>query len=537
MPLRVRLAHTGGDNPCGPITEQAGMQGEKSMWRVEMRGIVKEFSGVRVLKGVDFLAKPGTVHALVGENGAGKSTLIKILSGVYTSTQGTVSIDGKQARLNSVSDALREGISVIHQEVNVVPTFTVAENVFLNAEPVRHRVRVVDYPAMIRRTQEIMEQFGVDIDARRRGRSLSVAEKQLTMIARALLFSSRVLIMDEPTSSLPDDAVEGLFRAIDRLRAQGMTIIYISHRLDEVLRIADYITVLRDGTQVGTLKTSETTIDGIVELMLDRNLDKMFPPKRMQPGGEALRLIEVSDGNAVRSASLHIRRGEVVGLTGLLGAGKTELVRLIYGAGTHPLTSGQILLDGSAAVFRNPREALSAGVALVPENRREQGLVLGDTVLRNVSLASLPQFADPLGRMNHSLERSRVGQLWETLQIRGTGLNQRVRYLSGGNQQKVVVAKCLCATPKLLILDEPTKGIDVGAKAELYRAVSDLAAQGCAVLWVTMEIPEAVGVCSRVYVMRGGRVVAEFPTEQSSVEDIYALAAGATSAHEVSSAG
>ncbi|NJC86582.1 sugar ABC transporter ATP-binding protein [Planosporangium mesophilum] len=470
-----------------------------------MEAVHKSFNGVPVLHGVDFDLRRGEVHALLGENGAGKSTLMKILQGVYAPDGGEVRVDGRHVRLGSTHDARAAGIGMVFQEFSLVPTLSVARNVFLAREP-RGRFGLVDDGEVVRRTRAVFAQMGVDVDPRATVGSLSTAYWQLTEIAKALAQNARVLIMDEPTASLARHEAEALFALVDRLKAAGISVIYISHRMEEVYRVADRVTVLRDGRRVVTAPLADVTPAQLIEHIIGRRMENAFAWRERtvdRSGTPVLELRELSAGPRVRGVSLTLHRGEVLGLAGLMGSGRTELARALFGIDR--ARAGQVLVDGRPVDLTSPRAAMAAGIALIPEDRREQGLVLDHSVRDNLLLPLLPGLSrGPLLNDRRGSETAR--SLIDRLRIRVANAGRPVRLLSGGNQQKVVIAKWLATDPEVLVMDEPTVGVDVGTKSEIITTIRDLADQGKAIIVISSELPELLAVSDRIVVLRAGAV-------------------------------
>lgn len=506
---------------------------------VAMSGIAKRFGGVHALRGVDLVLRAGEVHALLGENGAGKSTLINILSGVVTDYDGEISIGGDPVRFAGPAAAQAAGIATIHQELDLVPALSVAENLVLGREP-RTRLRTLDRRAMTRTARDWLGPLGAEIDPRRPVGSLRVGEQQLVEIAKALSLDARVLIMDEPTAALADAEVRRLMSTIRALRERGVAVVYISHRLEEIEHIADRATVLRNGEVAGTLRPDRADRQRIITLMVGRPAQALFDvgPAAERPAGPPV--LQVDD-LAVRprgtrpgrsepaGVSLTVRAGEIVGLAGLMGAGRTELLETLYGAGPPGRRSGQVRLAGRPYAPRGPRAALRAGVGFVPEDRRRSALVLEHPVGRSIVLAALRRLTTA-GFVRGGRERDAVRQQVAALAIRTSSAAAPVGSLSGGNQQKVVFARHLLTRPRLLLLDEPTRGVDVGAKAEIYRLLRRLADDGMGILLASSELPELTGVCDRIVVLRRGRAVAELPADGCTGEDILTAAMGGASA-------
>jgi len=492
---------------------------------LEARSLVKRYPGVLALDGVSIAVRGGEVHAVAGENGAGKSTLMKVLSGAVQPDAGTLVIDGRPVRFESPHAAHGAGIRMIHQELSLVPELSVAENVFLGAEPARRGV--VDRERQEHLARAVLERLGQGrLDPRARVAGLPLAARQMTEIAKAVAARARVLIMDEPTAILAQEETDVLFRVIAQLRDEGVAVVYISHRLDEIFRIAGCVTVLRDGRLVTSAPAGELTRADVVRLMVGRELAAGYPRGATVAGPEVLRLEGVTSG-PVRGASLALRAGEIVGLVGLVGAGRTELARAIFGAAAR--RDGRMWLDGRPFAPRTPREAITAGVALLPEDRKRQGLVLTAAIRDNVSLPSLPAFARH-GVVDRGRERGEVARWIEALGVRTPSLDRPVEQLSGGNQQKVVLARWMLRHARVLLFDEPTRGIDVGAKAEIYALMRRLADEGAAILMISSDLPEALGMADRLFAMRDGRVVGELARADATPDRVAALILGESAA-------
>jgi len=488
-----------------------------------VRAIEKSFPGVRALSGVSFEAARGEVHALLGENGAGKSTLIKIVSGVFQPDRGEVLVDGKPVDLARPDDARRAGIATIYQELLLFPELSVAENIFMGHAP-RAGLGRIDWQAMHKKTNALLASLEIhDLQADRVVGSLSVGNRQRVEILRALSQDARILIMDEPTAALTEYDVKRLFDIVRKLKARGVAVIYISHRLDEIFAIADRVTVLRDGAHVATKRVAETDAAGLVQLMVGRRIESLFPKVTVPIGEPVLEVKGLERRPLTRSVSLTVRAGEIVGLAGLVGSGRSELAQTIFGV--TPADAGEIRIAGQQVDIRSPAQARSLGVAYVPEDRGTQGLVRPMTVRENFSLAALGQVAFG-GFIDRGAERKLADDGVKRFAVKTSSLEQTAGKLSGGNQQKIVLGKWLANGPKLLILDEPTRGIDVGAKAEIHRLMGELAAQGLAILMISSELPEVLGMSDRVLVMREGRIVAEFSREQATQESVGAAMMG-----------
>ena len=484
---------------------------------IALDSVSKSFAGLKVLSAVSFDLEPGEVHALLGENGAGKSTLIKIMAGLYQPDEGTIAINGNIVTFASPRAAHDAGIATVHQELLLFPELTVAENVFLGQTP-KTRWGSLDWGTMRRRARELLDSLDshdLDIDAR--VGTLSVANRQRVEIARALAQDARVVIMDEPTAALAEADVRRLMDIVRRLKARGVGIIYVSHKLPEIFALADRVTVLRDGQHVATKDIDEVTEASLVSMMVGRPLDRLYPKKIGKSGDVVLELRNVSHRNVVHDISFSLRRGEVLGIAGLVGSGRTETALTIFGI--TPATSGEILLDGKPVAIASPEAARDLGIAYVPEDRGLQGLIKSQTIAENIALANLKQlvraiFVDPSKVM--AVARSAIEQFG----IRARGPEQLVGQLSGGNQQKVVLAKWLATAPRILIMDEPTRGIDVGAKAEIHQLMRRLAAEGMAILMISSELPEVLGMSDRVLVMNAGRIVAAFDKPEATPQSV-----------------
>jgi rhamnose transport system ATP-binding protein len=493
---------------------------------VELRGIAKRYGGVQALTDVSFSIASSTVHALVGENGAGKSTLVKILTGVVHPDEGELALDGEPQRISDPQAAHRLGIVAMYQEPTVFQDLTVAENVFAGRHP-RTGVGAVDWGAMRGEAARVLDELGVDFGPSTPVRGLGVADRQLLEIAKALSSSARLLIMDEPTAALSPHEVENLFATVRRLRERGVAVVFISHRLEEVSEIADTITVLRDGRHIATRPAAEVSHGQLIRLMVGRSLDALFPKEEAEIGDVVLRARGLTRRGVFSNVSFELKRGEIVGLAGFVGSGRTEVARSIFGI--DPLDRGELAIDGRPFRPRSPRATLRRGLAYLPEDRLHQGLVQPMSVGENVSLAVLPELT-PGGLLRPGRERSLARRFMDQLRIKATSPAQVVRSLSGGNQQKVVLAKWLAAEPRILILDEPTHGVDVGTKADVHRTISHLAAQGLTILLISSELPEVLGMSDRVLVMREGRLVAEFARAEATEERVIEAAAGVEAA-------
>ncbi|NLI59675.1 MAG: sugar ABC transporter ATP-binding protein [Clostridium sp.] len=490
----------------------------QSALRLRMCGISKRFPGVNALDNVDFDLRPGEVHALIGENGAGKSTLIKILTGVYQKDSGTITVDGVDTEISSVQDSRRLGIAAIYQEIDFIPIFTVAENIFLGKEPTGVAGKI-SYAEMRKQAQEVLDSLEAEISAGQVMRELSVGQRQMVMIARALMERSNIIVMDEVTAPLSMSETEKLFAIIEDLRKRGLSIIYISHRMEEIFKVADRVTVLRDGCMVGSRNIEETDVDELIRLMVGREMRDMYPKEEVPISDEeVLRVEGLSRGNAVRNVSFSVRKGEILGLGGLVGAGRSEVARLL--CGIDQKDAGEIYLEGKRVDIRSSGDAVKAGIALIPEDRRVEGLVLDMDVTENVTLARLKSFC--LGGIipKVSEEKRHASDLVDTLSIRTPSLSQRVKYLSGGNQQKVVLGKWLSKEAKVFIFDEPTKGVDVGAKREIYSLMGDLVREGAAIILISSDLPELLALSDRILVMHRGETTGELSRDEATGEKV-----------------
>ena len=492
---------------------------------LRMRGIRKAFPGVVALDGVDFEVRRGEVHVLLGENGAGKSTLMKVLSGALGKDAGEIELEGRRVEIEGPAHAQELGIRIIYQEFNLIPQLSAAENIFLGKEPTLGG-GILDRRRMAREAERLLSELGVRIDPNRAVRDLGIAQQQMVEVAKALSGEARVLIMDEPTSALTETEIHELFATIGRLTATGVAVIYISHRLEEVERIGHRVTVLRDGRLVATHGVGEVTIAHLIRLMANRELTEHYPKKRVPPGRELLRVEGLTRAGVLRDVSFTLHAGEVLGVAGLLGAGRTELARAIMGA--DPLDAGRVIVKGEEVRVRAPRDAIRRGVGFLPEDRKTQGLVLELAVSRNLALPSTTRLSR-LGVVDAGAEKALAGRWVDELRVKTPGLEQRVVLLSGGNQQKVVLGKWLAADVDVLIMDEPTRGIDVGSKVEIYQLMNQLTAQGRGILMISSELPEVLGMSDRILVMRQGRIAAELDAVAATQEAVLRAALGQAS--------
>lgn len=486
-----------------------------------MSGISKRFGGAVALDDVHLDLYPGEVHALMGENGAGKSTLMKILSGVYTPDSGTIDLNGEKISFQSPRDALSKGIAIIHQELNTVGEMSVAENLALGQEATR--LGVLDRKALRAAARAKLERIGVDIDVTKPLKQLSIGMQQMVEIARAIAEDAKVLVLDEPTAALSQTEAKRLFALVDEMRAQGMALAYISHRMEEVWELSDRITVLRDGRWVSSSSRGELAPEQLVQRMVGRDVQNLYVYEDRTPGEIVLDVEDLSNGAGVGPASLSVRAGEVVGLVGLIGAGRSEFCRMIFGADRS--TSGRISVSGRQLSIRKPIDAIRQRIGMLPESRKEQALFLDLSIRDNSTMSSLKLFTLGGVLKLRALRKAAETEV-KTLRIRSTSISQLVSGLSGGNQQKVALSRWLLLKPKVLILDEPTRGVDIGAKQEIYRIINDLTQEGVAVLMVSSDLPEALGISDRVLVFRAGTVVQQIPREEATEEAVMMAATG-----------
>ena len=489
---------------------------------LRMEQITKTFPGVLALDKVDFELKTGEVHGVIGENGAGKSTLINVLGGIYLPDSGHIYINGVNKNINCVMDAKNAGIAVIHQELVLVPHMTITKNIYLGKE-IKSKCGTIDLKVMKAQTKAILKKVGLDCSPDMFLGKLSVAQQQMVEIAKALMQNARILVMDEPSSSLTDTEVEKLFEIIAELKKQGVGIIYISHRMKELFEITDRITVLRDGENVGTAKTKEATMDGLVKKMVGRELTSYYNRTQHHIGDTALELKGINRKGVLSDINFFVREGEIVGVAGLVGAGRSELFKSVMGI--DPMDGGSVMISGKEMRRLTPKTAKNHGISLVPEDRKREGLVLINTVGFNLTLATLNKFIKGIFVNNKKRKEIEDTQI-QSMNIKTPSSEQKVVNLSGGNQQKVVIGKWLATKPKVLILDEPTRGIDVRAKAEIYSIIDGLAGQGIAVIMISSELPELINMCDRIVVMHNGRIAGEVHREEMTQESVMRFATG-----------
>jgi ribose transport system ATP-binding protein len=489
---------------------------------IEMTGISKAFNGNAVLKNVQFNLKDGEIHALMGENGAGKSTLMKILGGIHSNDAGEIKVDGQPVHFKSPKDAEKHGIVIIHQELNILPDLTVAENLFLGKEKT-FGFGILKNKEMDQEAQELLAKLGLDIHPKTRAGDLSVGKQQIIEIAKAIASNAKYIIMDEPTAALTDREIRTLFETIRELKAKGISFVYISHRMEEIFSICDRITILRDGQYVGERNIPETNFDEIVAMMVGRELGERFPERKAEIGDVKLEVQNLTVKGLFENVSFNVRKGEVVGMAGLMGAGRTEVAETIFGY--RRAHGGDILIDGKKVSIKTPIDAMKHKIGYVTEDRKTKGLVLDFSIQENVSLANLKKVSSS-GVVNKEKETSLVNQYIQQLKIRTSSPKQSAKSLSGGNQQKVVLAKWLGTEPEVLILDEPTRGVDIGAKKEIYQIINDLAQAGVAILMISSELPEIIGMADRVLVMHEGKITGQVSKEEMTQERIMHFATG-----------
>lgn len=490
---------------------------------IEMRGIDKSFGTNQVLKNAGFLLRDGEVHALMGENGAGKSTLMKILTGVYTRDAGTVIVDGKEVEYHNPQEAEKAGIVFIYQELNVMFDLTVEENLFMGKE-ITKGFGICDKKAMRKKAKEVLDMMGVDINPAAVMSELSVGQQQMIEICKALMVDAKVIIMDEPTAALTQSETDALFKVIHSLRKKGVSMVYISHRMEEIFELCDRITVLRDGSYIGTEEIKDIDMNDIVKMMIGREIGERFPARDVKLGKEVLKVEKLTSPGVFHDISFSVRAGEVLGVSGLMGAGRTEIMQAIFG--NFPLESGKIYIDGKETVIKNPEAAMKAGIGFITEDRKTEGLMLEKSIEENISLANLGKVSGKNHVLSSSAEGALVKKGIEEFHIRCFGPSHECGNLSGGNQQKVVLAKWIYTEPKILILDEPTRGVDIGAKKEIYSVINEMAAKGVAIIMVSSELPEVLGMSDRIMVVREGEVRGIIGKEEANQQNVMTLATG-----------
>ena len=492
--------------------------------RIEMRGIDKSFGSNQVLKQAGFTLESGEVHALMGENGAGKSTLMKILTGVYTKDAGTVLVDGKEVNYNNPQEAEKAGIVFIYQELNVMFDLTVEENLFMGKE-IHGKFGICDKKAMQKKAQEALNILGVNISPKTVMAELSVGQQQMVEICKALMADAKVIIMDEPTAALTQSETVALFKVIESLRKKGVSMVYISHRMEEIFELCDRITVLRDGSYIGVKNIPETNMNEIVKMMIGREIGERYPSRNVKIGKEVLKVKELTRKGTFHDVNFSVRAGEVLGVSGLMGAGRTEIMQAIFGNLSYE--SGTIEIDGKEVKISNPRQAMEHGIGFITEDRKTEGLMLDKSIRENISLCNLRRISKS-SVISREAEKNMVAEAIKDLHIKCFGSYHECNNLSGGNQQKVVLAKWILTNPKILILDEPTRGVDIGAKKEIYSIINKLAAQGVAIIMVSSELPEVLGMSDNIMVVREGEVRGIISYEEANQERVMTLATGGT---------
>lgn len=492
---------------------------------LEMRGITKSFGGVHALKGIDFELAKGEIHALLGENGAGKSTLIKVLGGIHKPNEGEILIDGHKVDVTRVQDAQLYGIGIIHQEIVLVPHLSIAENIFLGREPVT-RVGLRDIRKMNREAAEMVQKLGLHLDVRKPISELTIAQQQLVEITKAVSFDINILVMDEPTSSLTGEDVKKLFETMHRLQKSGISIIYISHKFEELFQVTDKITVIRDGTYVGTRKTKESTPRELISMMVGREIESLYTRSKQFDGveTEVLRVESFTKDPLFKNVSFLLKKGEILGFSGLVGAGRSELMQTIFGA--YKADSGRLFVNNEEVEINSCIKAIEKGIGMVPEDRKGQGLILKNTVGFNLTLANLINLMSNKVFISEKKRKESIKKYMKDLRVKAASDSINVSSLSGGNQQKVVLAKWLSIEPQILILDEPTRGVDVGAKSEIYSIINRLANEGIAIILVSSELPEIINMSDRVCVMKEGELVAQLDKDEMTQENIMHYATG-----------
>lgn len=491
---------------------------------LNMENISKTFPGVKALDKVNVTAYGGEVTALMGENGAGKSTLMKILSGVYEKDEGKIFIEGKEVNIRGIKEAEKLGVTIIHQELSVIPNLTVAQNIFLGNEKVFKFTGKIDKKLLIERSKLFLDQIGCTVDPEALVKDINVGEKQMIEIAKALTKNSRIIIMDEPTTALTDVETKKLFKVIENLKQKGIAIIYISHRMEEIFAMCDRVAVLRDGKYAGEAKIADIDNDKLISMMVGRTIEDQFPYRKVEKGETILTVKNLTYSKKVKNASFKVNAGEILGVAGLMGAGRTELAKTIFG--DFKSESGEIFIDGEKVSITCPRDAIEKGICYLPEDRKKEGVILGMSVAENMTLGNLQAYENKSKRVIKSLEKKDVDDYVKKLRIKTPSGEQLIKNLSGGNQQKVILAKWLLLSPKVLIIDEPTRGIDVGAKKEIYELLNELKAMGKAIIMISSDLPEVLGISDRVMVMREGEISGELSRSEANQESVMKLAVG-----------
>ena len=492
---------------------------EKNNIFLSMKGICKEYPGVKALDSVDFQLRKGEVHVLLGENGAGKSTLVKILSGAIVADKGEIQINGSEVRINNPNDSTRLGIRIVYQELNTIPRLSIGENIFLEDLPRRRFTKFVNFDYIYKKSSEILSDFNLEVNPRVWANDVSMSYRQMVEIAKALIFDARIIIFDEPTSSLSGEEIKELFSMIEKVKARGVSVIYISHRLSEVLEIGDRCTILRNGKKIKTLDLKNQKEENLIELMLGKKLNEKFGNSIVSKkiGKETLRVENINSRGLFSDVSFNLKQGEILGITGILGSGKTEIAKALFGV--DPLDSGKIIIEGKEEKISSPIDAINKGICLLPEDRKNEGLCQRLSVKDNITLPSMKKFSI-FGFLRTRKEREETRVLIDRLVIKTPSMNQLVQYLSGGNQQKTVLAKWLMMNADIYIFDEPTRGIDVGAKTEVYNLIRNLSKQKKSVIFISTEIPEIIAVSDRIIVMHNGKVNARFDSKEATMDKI-----------------
>ena len=489
---------------------------------LKLENVVKVFPGVKALDGVKLEVTKGEIHALCGENGAGKSTLMKIISGAYDITSGEMYLEEKEVKFSSTREAQNAGISMIYQEFNLIPYLSVAENLFLDRQP-KNKFGLIDWKTLTKNAEKLLKKVGLKVDPKTIVHDISVAECQMLEIAKSLSLNSKIIIMDEPTATLSDEEIKCLFGIIRNLKEEGISILYISHRMEEIFNLSDRITILRDGKYIKTLNTNETNYDEIVKLMVGKSISTLYPTRNYPINEIALEVRDANLKSHFSEVSFKLHKGEILGMTGLMGAGVIHLSKSLFGC--YDNFHGEVIMDDKRVNVKTPLQVMHSGISLVPDDRKNEGLVLIRTVRENITACSLDKIMKN-GLINYTLERKIVNSKIKQLNIKVSSMEQSVGNLSGGNQQKIVFAKVLETVPKILILDEPTRGVDVGAKAEIYQIMNELTEKGISIILVSTDLPELIGMSDRVMVMREGKIVKELSKEEVDQETILAYAAG-----------
>jgi len=491
---------------------------------LQMKNVTKIFPGVKALEDVSLEAYSGEVLALLGENGAGKSTLMNILSGVYYKDSGSIIIEGSEVDIRGIKDAEKHGIAIIHQELSLLPNLSIWKNIFLGNEGFNGITRRINKKELIEKSKKLLEDIGFNIDVDTLVKDLNVGEKQLIEIAKALSKKSKIIIMDEPTTALTDVETNNLFKVITKLKSQNMSIVYISHRMDEIFQICDRITVLRDGKYIGEVKTKDITKDDLISMMVGRKLEELYPYRKSAKGQAILKVENLSFSEKVCNVSFEAKSGEILGFSGLMGSGRTEMAKTIFGE--YKKSSGKIFVDGEEVNICSPKDSIEKGICYLSEDRKKEGLILGMSVANNMTLANLKKYENGAKRINKLEESKTVQEYIKKLSIKTPSSEQLIKHLSGGNQQKVILAKWIMLAPKVLIIDEPTRGIDVGAKKEIYEVLNELKAMGKAIIMISSDMSEILGICDRILIMHEGEISGELPREEASQELIMKYAVG-----------